>query len=58
MLFRSERYLAHQVQGTRYDIGVPYGMLTAQLALALSGKDRAEVLARIVELLSRQPQSP
>lgn len=57
-LARRERYLAHQVRGTRYDIGVPYGMFVAQLALALSGKDRSEVLARIVELLARQPHSP
>lgn len=57
-LARRERYLAYQVRGTRYDIGVPYGMLIAQLAMALSGKDRAEVLTRIVELLARQSQSP
>ena len=55
-LARRERYLAHQVQGTRYDLGSPYGPLTAQLALALSGRERAEVLAQIVELLARQPQ--
>ncbi len=40
----SERYLACELQGRRYDIGVQYGLLTAQLALALSGKDRDEVL--------------
>lgn len=53
-----ERYLAHEVCGARYDLGLPYGVLTAQLALALSGRDRADVLARVVELLARQPQSP
>ncbi len=46
-----ERYLAYEVQGRRYDIGVKYGLLTAQLALALAGKDRDEVLAGLVELL-------
>ena len=31
---------------------VKYGLLTAQLALALSGEDRDEVLAGLVELLA------
>ena len=57
-LARQERYLAHQVQGARYDLGLPYGLLTAQMALALSGRDRSHVLAQIVELLARQPQVP
>jgi UTP--glucose-1-phosphate uridylyltransferase len=46
------RYLAMELDGTRYNIGVKYGLLTAQLALALSGNDREEVLAKIVELLA------
>jgi UTP--glucose-1-phosphate uridylyltransferase len=48
-----ERYLACELQGRRYDIGVKYGLLTAQLALALSGPDRDEVLANLVELLAQ-----
>jgi UTP--glucose-1-phosphate uridylyltransferase len=47
-----ERYLACELQGRRYDIGVKYGLLTAQLALALDGQDREEVLASLVELLA------
>jgi UTP--glucose-1-phosphate uridylyltransferase len=52
-----ERYLAAELAGRRYDFGVKYGLLTAQLALALDGRDRDEVLRGIVELLatSRQP---
>jgi len=46
------RYLAYELKGRRYDIGVQYGLLVAQLALALAGKDRAEVLAQLVELLA------
>lgn len=46
-----ERYLACELQGRRYDIGVKYGLLTAQLALALDGQDRDEVLSGLVELL-------
>ena len=49
---RRERYLAHEVQGQRFDLGVKYGLLNAQLALALAGNDRAEVLAQLVELLA------
>ncbi len=49
----SERYLACELQGSRYDIGVQYGLLTAQLALALHGKDRDEVLTLLVELLAQ-----
>lgn len=47
-----ERYLALELQGRRYDIGVKYGLLTAQLALALDGQDRDEVLSNLVELLA------
>jgi UTP--glucose-1-phosphate uridylyltransferase len=47
-----ERYLAYEVAGRRYDIGLKYGLLTAQLALALDGQDRDEVLTGIVELLA------
>ncbi len=50
---RGERYLAHQLQGRRHDIGVHYGLLTAQLALGLAGKDRDEILTNIVELLAQ-----
>jgi UTP--glucose-1-phosphate uridylyltransferase len=50
---RSEQYLAHQLQGRRHDIGVRYGLLTAQLALGLAGEDRDEILTNIVELLAQ-----
>lgn len=49
-----ERYLAYELQGRRYDIGVKYGLLTAQLALALEGQDRNEVLSGLVELLAHR----
>ena len=47
-----ERYLALELQGRRYDIGLKYGLLTAQLALALDGQDRDEVLSNLVEMLA------
>jgi UTP--glucose-1-phosphate uridylyltransferase len=53
-LARRERYIACELQGHRYDIGVLYGLLTAQLALALDGQDRDEVLSGLIELLARR----
>lgn len=47
-----ERYLACELHGRRFDIGLKYGLLTAQLALSLSGPDRSEVLSGLVELLA------
>ncbi len=51
-LARREQYLALEEPDRRYDIGARYGLLTAQLALALSGQDRNEVLAQLLELLA------
>jgi len=51
-LARRQRYLALEVQGTRYNIGVKYGVLYSQLALGLAGVDREEILAWLVELLA------
>ena len=47
-----ERYLALEVHGRRFNIGVRYGLLVAQLALALDGQDREEVMAQLIELLA------
>ncbi len=51
-LAAQERYLAAELDGRRYDFGVRYGLLTAQLALGLNGTDRDEVLRGIVELMA------
>lgn len=48
------RCLASELSGRRYDIGVKYGLLTAQLALALGGQDRDEVMTGLLELLARR----
>jgi UTP--glucose-1-phosphate uridylyltransferase len=50
---RQERYLALQVDGRRYALDAEYGLLTAQLALALNGRDREKVLAALCELLAQ-----
>ena len=54
MLAKRERYLACELAGRRYDIGVKYGLLMAQMALALDGEERDEVLSGVVELLARR----
>lgn len=51
-LARREKYLALEKTDWRYDVGVKYGLLTAQLALALNGRDRDEVLTTLVGLLA------
>lgn len=55
-LARRERYLAYETRGRRYDMGAKYGFLTAQLALALNGRDRDEVLSGLVDLLAQRPR--
>lgn len=47
-----ERYLALRVQASRYNIGEKYGLLKSQLALALSGKDRDNIMAELLELVA------
>jgi UTP--glucose-1-phosphate uridylyltransferase len=53
-LARRERYLALEVAGQRYNIGQKYGLLNAQLALALDGIDRERILAQLIDLLAQR----
>lgn len=53
ILAQRERYLALEVSGQRHNIGVKYGLLMAQLALALDGNDREEIKTQLLELLMR-----
>ena len=53
-LAAKERYLATELEGVRYDLGIPYGTLMAQLALALEGVNRDRVLSQVAELLIGQ----
>lgn len=55
LLASRERFLAHLMDARRYDLGVHYGLFMAQAALALNGRDRDEVLARLVQLLAASP---
>lgn len=48
-----ERYLALETLGTRHNLGVKFGHVDAQIALALSGRDRAQILALVLESVAR-----
>lgn len=51
-LGQTERYLALEIDGSRYDISYKYGLLLAQLAISLSGDDRDLILTELVNLLA------
>lgn len=51
-LARREKYLAAELQGARYDIGSRYGLLLAQIALGMAGRDRDVMLAEVVSLMA------
>lgn len=53
-LAQTERYLALEINGTRYDISYRYGQLLAQLAISLGGRDRDLILTELVNLLASQ----
>jgi UTP--glucose-1-phosphate uridylyltransferase len=50
-LAQKSQYLALEMDDYRYHIGMKYGLLNAQLALALNGKDRDAVLGMLMEML-------
>ena len=56
-LARRERYLALETRGARHNLGVKYGGLDAQIALALAGVDRQRVLAGLLESVVRIEQN-
>jgi UTP--glucose-1-phosphate uridylyltransferase len=51
-LAHREQYLALIQKNQRFDVGVKYGLFNAQLAMALSGVDRAEVLTELINVLA------
>ena len=55
---KREQYLALEKTDWRYDVGVRYGLLTAQLARSLSGRDRDEVLTKLLTLLALREMEP
>jgi UTP--glucose-1-phosphate uridylyltransferase len=49
---KSEKFLAAELQGTRFNLGERHGLLKAQIALALAGPHREDMLVSIIELLA------
>jgi UTP--glucose-1-phosphate uridylyltransferase len=52
LLRERSRYLAAEVDGARYDMGVPFGYIQTQLALALNSPARRQVLSCLPNLLT------
>jgi len=55
-LARREKYLALETRGARHNLGVKYGVVDAQIALALAGVDRERMLAGLLESVVRIEQ--
>ena len=53
MLRSQERYVAVETVGERYDMGVPFGYVETQAALALNGVDRTEMLAALLRIVAK-----
>jgi UTP--glucose-1-phosphate uridylyltransferase len=56
-LARKERYLALETRGSRFNLGVKFGVVEAQIALALGGADREQILALLLESVVRIEQN-
>jgi len=52
MLRAQGRYVATEIDGARYDMGVPFGYIQTQLALAINSPARRQVLASLPNLLT------
>ncbi len=56
-LARRERYLAIETRGSRFNLGIKFGVVEAQIALAMAGVDRERILTVLVETLTRLEQN-
>ncbi len=56
-LAQKEQYLALEKNDWRFDMGARYGLLKAQLALALSGTDRDQVMYELLEFFAMKNMS-
>ena len=56
-LARRERYLALETGGSRYNLGVKFGVVEAQIALSLAGVDRERMLTTLLESVVRIEQN-
>jgi UTP-glucose-1-phosphate uridylyltransferase len=56
-LVQRERYLALRITDRRVDLGARYGPFIAQLSLAMTGRDKTELLSQIVEALTLREEA-
>lgn len=56
LLAGKERYLALETRGSRFNLGVRFGVVEAQIALALAGADRERMLTLLLESIIRLEQ--
>jgi UTP--glucose-1-phosphate uridylyltransferase len=57
MLRSQERYVAVETVGERYDMGVPFGYVETQAALALNGVERTEMLSALLRIVAKSAAS-
>ena len=57
-LAQKEQYLALEKNDLRFDIGARYGLLKAQLALAISGTDRDQVMTDLLDFFANINMNP
>ena len=53
-LAQTERYLAFEIDGSRFNTGYKYGLMLAQLAISMGGVDRDLILTELVGLMARK----
>ncbi|MGE3821853.1 MAG: UTP--glucose-1-phosphate uridylyltransferase [Isosphaeraceae bacterium] len=56
-LARREKYLALETRGSRYNLGLKFGTVEAQIALGLAGVDREQLLAGLLESIVKLTQT-
>jgi UTP--glucose-1-phosphate uridylyltransferase len=56
LLAAKEQYLAIETRGSRFNLGVRFGVVEAQIALALAGADRERMLTLLLESVIRLEQ--
>jgi UTP--glucose-1-phosphate uridylyltransferase len=52
-LITRESYLALETRGARYNLGVKFGVVEAQIALSMAGNDREQLLAVLLESVAK-----
>jgi len=48
------KYYCFEAHGERYDTGIPFGLMETQIALALAGVHRGEIVESLARLLTQQ----